>query len=753
MLDYRGQSGGVALRKLPFLLLLLVFYWPQSIAAADETAFLSAREGPHHFTPDDKEARTRIRLIAGDAVKTADSIGLTIAEVSHDGTVQAALQDAITIPATLEADEHGLYFIEPVLDLAAIPGKRHGSYVVTLVASASLPGENDDDPPTELTQTLDLPITYPKIEMEAPDNLLIEETCFFGHNCSTMATKLNLEAKGSVGPADLRIVQTGHAMHGDKPVPGTVEAETPADRSDLQQLAVNIAVPFPRGDTTGKLRISSPEIDRMSVNFTVQRRDGLVALGIVVLVGLAAGLFLRTNLESGLQRRRREVTLKTLQRRVFESGAGIGDKVLQEKLDEIASEVEDQIKDRAAISDADLKTKVTGWETALKTALDTSASSAGETETALEALYDLVRANWTAPVAIQDVLENSQVDLDVIRQQLRDRNYDDASTQLDSVQVELHGTLVKSTQEWRTEVNDTIARLGNTLKAPLPKDTVPDFKPIDTDLSTKISSVEVNPGDKPNDSIKAVLTAGHEALNATNQLLYNLRRELDATAAGVTRILGNALGPIPAAALETARGHLAAFKPDDWTEAAVGRRAELTKLLSDVTAAMAQAVRSVRDPVSDDVTNLLAAGQYIQAAAEALKQPAPSGEALERLPRAASRTGAPVARDDTSLFLTSPHGHWVDTREPALRLAHTAGHRAVRIERLRLETVETARQIAWREALQTGVAWVGLTIVGVFIFQDSFVGTYQDYVKVFLWGFTTDAGVGTFLERVKTKVL
>jgi len=743
------------LRYLLLVLLFLGFCASQIAAqAADDNTLLTVSDNPYRFTPGETEARTRIRLVPGANAEAAGTIDLAVAEVSHDGVPLADASDAITLPGNVEADADGLYFIEPVLNTSAITGPVYGTYVITVVATATVPGAETEDPPIALSEAFDITVTYRKIELEDPHALLIEQICFFGRNCSTAATKLNLEAKGGIGPADLRIVQARNALHGDKRVPGTIAVEAPTGRSALHKLTVSIAVPFPKGETTGAVRISSPEIERKTVDFKVLRHDGLFALGLVVVIGLAAGFVLRTNLEKGLQRRRREVELKTLLQRVIEGGTGIGDKTLQGSLNDIASEVENRIGNLSDIDDAALKTEVTNWETALKTALDTSAESAATTETALETLSDIVRANWTVPLIVRDGLESSLTDLEVVRQQVRDRQYDDAAQKLKTVQNGLHRSLATSIEAWRIAVNDALTALGTSLEDPLPAGTQPDFGPVGSALRTALGPVETEAGDDPNESIKTILKAGHVALNAANRLLYILRRDIDATAVGVTRILGTKLGSQPAADLEAAREQLAEMKPEDWVEQPEQADAELERVIAAMTTAMAHAIQSVQTPVTAETQAQLDAGEYGKAAAEAIKPPLDARESLPRGPQPAGAGGGATLQDDIAapMGFGSLHAHWVDTREPALRRTHDVGYRAARIARLKLEKAETALQIARREMLQTGVAWVGLTAVALFIFDDGFVGTYQDYIKVFLWGFTTDAGVGTLLERAKTKV-
>ncbi|MCR9138262.1 MAG: hypothetical protein NXI27_19845 [Alphaproteobacteria bacterium] len=743
------------MRYILLVLVLLGFYGsPGAVLAADDNTLLTVRDDPYLFTAGEKEAKTRIRLVPGANAKKTETIGLAVAEVSHDGVTLSIPNGGITIAESVKADENGLYFIEPVLDTSAITGPVYGSYVVTLIASASLPGAEANDPPTEISETFDVTVTYPKVEFETPHALFVEQTCVFGMNCTTAATMLNLETKGSIGPTDLRIVQARNALHGDKRVSGTLEVQTPSGRDTLHKLAVKVSVPFPKGETTGTLRISSPEIERMNVDYKVVRHDGLFALGIVVVIGLIAGFALRTNLEKELQRGRRELKLKTLLQRVIESGEGVGDKALQNSLNEIASAIENRISDHAGVDDDALKTLVTGWETALKAALDKSAADAAATETALETLQDLARANWTVPLDVRDALESSLTDLEVIRQQIRDRQYDDATQQLETVQIGLHRSMVTSIEAWRVAVGDAMAALEHSLDKPLPDETNSDFTPIGSALQTAVGPVETQAGDDPNESMKTILKASHVALNAANRLLYSLRRDIDATAARVTRILDTKLSSDAAADLETAREQLAAMKPENWTEQPDSGNAELEQVVSGVTAAMTQAVRSVQEPVADETEDHLARGEYRKAALEAVKPRIELTESLRTGPRTAGAGGADLLQDGdvAGMYVGSLHANWVDTREPALRRAHSVDYRAAQIARLKLEKAETALQIARREMLQTGVAWVGLTVVALFIFGDSFVGTYQDYIKVFLWGFTTDAGVGTLLERAKAKV-
>lgn len=757
MLKYPLSSEDVVLRYLLLVLVLLGFCVSHdAVLAADDSTLLSVRDEPYRFTAGDKEAKTRIRLLPGENAKKVNKIGLAVAEVDHDGATLSIPNGGITIPDSVEADDNGLYFVELALDTTAITGPVYGTYVITLMASASIPAAEASNPPIETSEAFDISVTYPKIEFEAPHALFIEQTCVFGANCTTAATKLNLETKGSVGPADLRIVQARNAVHGDERVPGTLEVETPGERSTLHKLAVTVSVPFPKGETTGKLRISSPEIERLNVDYKVLRHDGLFALSVVVVIGLIAGFALRTNLEKGLQRRRREMKLKTLLQRVIESSEGIGDKTLQNSLNEIASAVENRIGDHTGIDDDTLKTQVTDWETALKTALDKSAEGAAATENALETLRDLARANWTVPLDVRDALESGLTDLEVIRQQIRDRQYDDAAQQLETVQIGLHRSMVTSIDAWRVVVGDAMAALEHSLDKPLPAETKSDFTPIGSALQTALAPVETLAGDDPNESMKKILTAGHVALNAANRLLYTLRRDVDSTAVGVTRTLDTKLGSDAAADLEAAREQLAAMKPESWTEQPDSANGELEQVVSGLTAAMTQAIHSVQEPVADETKVHLANGEYRKAALEAVKPPVEVTESLRTSPRTAGAGtgGADLLQDGdvAGMYVGSLHANWVDTREPALRRAHSVGYRAAQIARLKLEKAETALQIAQREMLQTGVAWVGLTAVALFIFGDGFVGTYQDYIKVFLWGFTTDAGVGTLLERAKTKV-
>ena len=196
--------------------------------------------------------------------------------------------------------------------------------------------------------------------------------------------------------------------------------------------------------------------------------------------------------------------------------------------------------------------------------------------------------------------------------------------------------------------------------------------------------------------------------------------------------------------IDAARDALANLEPDKWTHNTESGGEGLRIPVARLTKAMRRAIKTIANRYSGDFSVDLNAGKYVDAAKAAYNLAGEKNTAETDMPIAAS------AQKFASVQLSL--SNWTRNVGPKFAPAAVTRPPSWSIDQLDRD-LEISRQKADQyELIQTIGAGEALIAVGVLIFSNTFVGSLEDYLTVFLWGFVTDVGVNNMLTLVRSKV-
>ncbi len=752
-----------------FLVVIWILFAAISTAAAQVQDLSDLKIGTqnYRFSLSQEPPTTRVTIVPeGDWVR-ATMITLTVIRIRNQTTSEVDLAGAIAIPEQVDKDNSGVFVIEPLLNISSEHalggGPYSGTYTIEMIATAEVEQrdekgevvrENGKAVIESLKKTISLGIEYPKLSLLAPEPVLIKENCEVW-GCDEQASKLVLTATGQIGPSGLRAFNAKSGLNNAEPVPGTLEIGKPEDRQIVQELAVSTGNgdTFPLGETSGKIAVTSPETDRLEVAFKVVRKHGYSWMALVIAFGVLLGYFLRTALSKRIAVRNREISLKMVMRRVTDDTRDIEDKELQAAIKPIWDDIQRHIDEPTRGGD-DLSSAITGWEGQLKTALDASATRSQSLETDINVLHGISQGNWSLPTGASDGLDRVARKIGSLRDLHLARRLDTIEKEIGAARKTLQSDLKECTQGWLRQIADVYEKLGN-LAPPLPESTAPDFAGIEKALHDSTAGKLDSFGSDPNADLEAVLKANGVAVDAVTRSVYQLRRDVDAEAATVAAILEVNLPPDDLESIQMAREALATMDLAVWVRDPTASKAALPAGLEKALKAIRGAIETAAANKGIDVSANLTAGKY-RGAATIVRAAATAGpETTQRVPvlsghdkQLEGHTFSPSPQVAVGSSLPRWAGAGppdIANAAPARRPDWSSDRLANDIERLRDEADADTR-------LQTAVAGTGLVAAGILIFSDTFVGSFDDYLKVFLWGFITDVGVNNMLTNLRGKI-
>jgi hypothetical protein len=314
---------------------------------------------------------------------------------------------------------------------------------------------------------------------------------------------------------------------------------------------------------------------------------------------------------------------------------------------------------------------------------------------------------------------------------------------------------------WALQLRDAFRRLEEGVHPRLPTSAPVGSAQILEGLKARLLVFDPMKDAQKVDKLAEVMRAVHDAGNATTHQLFELRRNLILEAENVVDALDGYLDLPHQEAMKTALEGLQAYKMEEWARAPRMNTESLVEALIKVTHEIVDSVRAVPTLLPPGVQQLLADRSYVDAAknsAEAAAAEARAAEAAAAQPSmdpavaaAGVRAPQPTAHYTNTVDLPVPGDPWADAKLFTSSATATPRQAAV-LSAIKVSSDATWQRIAARQRAQTLGAGATLILAAALIFGDTFVGTSGDYIKLFLWGFTTDVGFNTLIDKVKNKI-
>jgi hypothetical protein len=677
--------------------------------------------------------------------------GTTVAVV--DVTLDGGAVGSPGVTASIDRDQ----FL--AITITADSAREAGTYTVIVAARG---GDN--------LQLLPLTLTRPAGDIRiATGPVRMTRTVYAPYVAcirSNALTMNNVARYAAVTPAQKQ--STADLRSADNVTVGRVTVDVP-DRieplkSALAHISVDVAPPL--GTATATLRIAAPQLagGAFEQSLELVSRLSLWWLFLTIAVGIGAGYLCRVVLE------------KTRLR----ADALLAANAQREILQELIRKTPDA-EDVAALQGiltiletamADPRTTPEDISTATKGAVGDAqkvVNDANAVRTAAAAKLDELQAR-IGPAgghvpAIKTAIADTSRQLENLRQALAAGESNSVRRALTTLESDLDTRFEPLTDEW-------VAEIATALDGFVAWPEVPH-------VAEAIAAARATLASLPADL--------HGRLNAIRQLATSLRADLFGASrraianAALTRL--SALAPAqPATVAKVAAARAAAELVPDWNGEPAGEALDkVVAALRNLRELLDAAVQAVPPPVTETV---LKGGQppakpippqdFAIAVGEAADEPPPTiarivvnGPAVAGLPlsfRIVSATNAlpPIARVNWTAngnaiatgsaitVTTSPAAGFLTVAAEiefadGLKATANASLQILPPPQLPSADVLLARRRK-AELIQTAVAGLLITLGGLFIFKNSFVGTFDDLGGAFLWGFGTDIGLTKLRE-------
>jgi hypothetical protein len=626
--------------------------------------------------------------------------------------------------------------INVAVDLARAPGA--GTYELSLRITSG-----------RRVQHLELQLIRPFATLEGPTTFIVERTLIFPWWTKERTPPLRVvERSGAlVAGASVRQVDAAAAgfVFGPRPftpsgAPAGALASNVIQPNGSVDIAYSLNGTFPLGTSTRTIEISAPQLQSPTkITLQVRSRRHPAWIAVAVGLGLIAGWLLRTALQRWGELGRARLQALDLLDHLGQEGRDHQDAEFRTTVSGLMARVEALRKGPDWRDGTQIATTVKEVGQELKSALTSLGERREAASTQLAAAIELVETRWSLPESVQAALITAREDLEKASKALRADDPGTAQTVCRTVTEDLDAEVQRMVTEWRDEQLGQLRVLAELEPPP----ASPALGLVQA-AAQAAATVRKLPVDDPKATTGDVLPA----LHAARLQLRDLPTQTSALVAEALRVLDILAGAQIAdrgavQALEKATEGLRPQRDEFHgpPEATLTALADRVPILLDALQAAIERQTGGRDP---SVRDLIRAGRYAEAAS---KLPPAEAAAAEEEDGAAAVT----KRDERLAFLAAERAAFIPfvpdvvspvaSRPSTLALRGSAPPTEVQAERARAFSV-----ILWSSWVQTALVFALLLIAGYVLFAGEFVGTLQDFVRVFLWAFAIDVTVGKLLE-------
>jgi uncharacterized protein YneF (UPF0154 family) len=609
------------------------------------------------------------------------------------------------------------------------------------------------------SQLLDLKLTRPTAKLRPPGTLVVEQVrpLIWGDLESVGQDVLLREVSGRSRISQVSITQLTVSAASGQQTRESIKFARNQDPNKQDFFNYTLTGPFPLGSTTGTAEIVSPQLaEPVPLTFQVKARRSRWLIVVFLLLGFIAGYFLRTKLQQQIALDEARLKGRELQKTISDVQRKHKDQIFKEKLGQVLTDLESALNKRQLSDLLNPKKMVDDLNTATATAKTNFEAAQADLKTrrdaslaAFQELLSLTQVHWSMPESVKSEMKSFDVPLQEIRQQLDASNVAAAVAGLQVINSGLAAKVYPLIEKWRNGLTAYLDILSSTDALPAPV-RVKLTMAVGT-LSLTLGAVQPDPSNTTTASLKALFTALDKSYRGATKLMDDLELWLNSSAKDVIAGLQQQKVQDPAAltllakAVEEATSKFVAGVTDPQKEAG-----QLSQNLQKLEQAFRAAVEKQIPAGATDaellaITQALDGHLYLEAARAVvqiiirLKPVKPSeGTALGTAPHAIAPALAPelmlkewslpegLSMGMTSWLMLGPRDHSLPPIDKAI--------------------VRTWRSLILERLLRSLLVGVGITVVGFFLYYDSFVGTPKELAAMFFWAFGLDISVEALIK-------
>jgi hypothetical protein len=720
---------------LAFAALLLTAPGADAQAQGRSGPLVELLGGSHYQLQPAKTIVLSVPIRMGRGVRMG-RLRLVVVNISRDDQADASLTEAFD--AELKPGPRRL---APVLRISAAdpPQLEQGTYLIRLsVLSRDRPRRR---------QTLRLTVLVPAAQLRQPKPQTITAKVWWPWETAEETRTLTLRETGRRSwLGSIRSIRGDTGSESDEWL--VIEPPGEVARADSAPVTMTLGGKYPTGDTTGTFEVDSPQLAApVTVEYTITKQLEWVWIAALALGGALLGTFTRViavrYAERAKARERAEMVDADLGRRLEKSDL---DQTLREDLQDLRAALQREIAGER--DGATLLKAVKDVETERTAALERDVQRTEDARTMRSRWEEIFGVEWHVPKATQDRLDEARQPFGRAAAALAQRNTKQAIAECEEIDRLLAPKqLLATARAWR----QTTARFADaTEHLPFPAGGKSQLDTARTELVQRLEYERV--GNGPDADTWVVLSELDTAVRARQDFVAT------ATQLVVDAIdkAANAAGrPAPSPVMTAARAAVLSARneagPSNALEPVTEQlNAALLALRGEILARSQQA----DEKVGKEVEQALTENRYVEASRlaprlePAARPPQAVGPAAEASTEPSS-AGEPAGETDWSSSADWGATSWDSTSGWGSGWDERTGGKVSRAFGVVWRWLATAArwtraQIGrlWRRLkpkairfVQVMVTAVLVTVAALVLFRSTWVGTADQMVAVFLWGY------------------
>lgn len=681
------------------------------------------------------ESRVTVPLSLGPQVNV-DSLAVTLEGIRRGDSLTSGLEPFFQVPARVPQTPPGfdLVVFTQKDDRVLRPGTYQTDVRATWTEGAELkPG----------TALIPVKVTVPAASITASGSITVKRTT----HCLLLiwrcgkpdekASGLTVEETSELAPVR-KLKGDNRDITGTDPPPGAVSI-TVGTIPDIPAGERGRKVPyttegnFPIGSTKGKLRLTSPSLDKpLDVDWTLRARRGPWTYAVLILLGAGLGALVRKGLSDVVQRGEHRDRVDDLLARLRRERDARPDQEFQKAV----TEVIDAVKARAATDGFGDATKVasivTDAQAALKNAVDDLAKWRAAVAGDLLTFRHELRLSGSFSEVLGETMTAAEADTASIEELINRFDATGAKERLRSARQTTLKHLAQAAAAWRALIEPSLVRLERP-DHPVPSGTKTSLDSMLAALRTHLRAE----GFAQPASVTASQQAVGSAVRAAQELLvYNLP-QLSHEAFAVRDELRDRRQAAPEELVKAITALGAALKVTGDT---VTRLDTATLAVNRLLSALHQTFGALAAGAADATAYAGACreGRYLDAARTLGEAPLPA-----TVPDAdADDAQRPLGGAGAAAFRAQVETVTIPTVEAVVVKPDTGPPLGDSLAAPSGTVTALARFLRW------AIMALIVVIVGMVVLPESIDGTRLQLLGVFLWAFTVDAAYAGLLTEV-----
>jgi hypothetical protein len=333
-------------------------------------------------------------------------------------------------------------------------------------------------PDSRPSERLSLQITIPPAKLDVTQKLVVARTVGFPGYATSVAPPLEVRESGRWTTVKYLKVSRIASFAGLSPISAGIDALQSSNRVAAGQstdIGYSLKGDFPLGVVSGKLQLSAIELaEPVTLDYEVRSRLSSLYIPITIGVGFLLGFFVRVYLANVIAVGAATKQAGDLLKQVNDSIKTHPGPIFIGKFQKAQQDLEGELAKRRPDAKEILRL-VPLLETAWRDALTDFAKRQAEAMVAHGELSDIIASHLMLPTVVESVLEAVRIALSDARQQLDDKNIDDAQTTIENARKTFGGDIRQVGIEWQEGIRSLCDSLADA-KTGLPAVVVSQFQ-------------------------------------------------------------------------------------------------------------------------------------------------------------------------------------------------------------------------------------------------------------------------------------